>query len=128
MVYPKRMAKTYTVQYLEECLLDQVVISNVVAPLGYTREQVAFGAVFKHNESTVIRIHNLHQRHHIGMVASLMVELYLPLLKSSLSRIQADLVQSLDRISDVRVYVDRRIDHTVCTYTQDSGKLQTASK
>ena len=113
MVYPDGMAEVDGVQYLQECLFDQEVIANVVATFGYTRKEITFRAVFQDDIGAIYGIHDLDQRNHVGMMARVVMQLHLPLLKSSLSRIQSNFIQGLHCIWNPGMYVESFVHHSV---------------
>jgi len=114
------MAVAYRIQDLEECLLGHEIVSNIMASLGNTREQITFGAVLQDHVCAVVGIHDGHQRHHVGVMACFMVKLYFPLLELALPWIQADFAQSLDGITGLSVNVDSCINHTIGSYPNDT--------
>ena len=129
MVDPNRVAVVYSIQNLKKGLLDQVVITNIIPTLRDTREQVALGTVLQHNKCAIFRVHDLDQGNHIGMLAGLMVELNLTLLKSPLSWVQTNLVQGLDSIGMVIVVdVDGCVDDPIRAHAYYTGKLQAPSQ
>ena len=109
------MAELYGIQDLEENPLGQKVVSDVVASLRDIRKQITIRTEFNDNKGGIDGVHDLNQRNHVRMMAGLMVQLNLPVLEFSLSRIQAGLVQGLDGVKNVGVDIDGGVDDAVCT-------------
>ena len=125
VVDPDGMAVLYSIQDLKEGLLDQVVVPNVIPTFRDAGEQVTLGTVLQHDKGAVLRIHDLDQGNHIGMLAGQMMELYLSLLKPSLPGVQSSLVESLDRVGTVVVGdVDGSVDNSISTHSDDTGQLE----
>lgn len=118
MIYPNRMAEVDRIQNLEERILGHGVIVKILTFLRYTREEITFRAKLQDHKCAVVGRHYLNHGHHIGMMAGLMMKLYLPLLECLLSGIQANLVESLHRVRDIRIDIDRCVYHTISSYSQ----------
>ena len=118
VVYSYGMAKVDCIQNLEESMLGHGVVVKILTFLRDAREEITFRAILKDHKCTVVGRHYLNHGHHIGVMASLMVKLYLTLLECLLSGIQANLVQSLDRIRNIRVDIDRCINDTIGSHSQ----------
>ena len=113
MVYPYRMAEVDRIQNLEERMFGHGVIVKILTFFRDAREEITFRAELKDHKCTVVGRHYLNHGHHIGVMAGLMVKLYLTLLECLLSGIQANLVQSLDRIRNIRVDIDRCVNNAI---------------
>lgn len=124
MVYPNGMAEVDRIQNLEERILGHGVIVKILTFLRDTREEITFRAKLKDHKCAVVSRHNLNHGHHIGMMASLMMKLDLPLLECLLSGIQANLVQSLHRVRDIRVDIDRCVYDAIGTHSQYARQSQ----
>ena len=118
VVNPNGMAEVDRIQNLEERILGHGVIVKILTFLRYTREEITFGAKLQNHKCAVVGRHDLNHGHHIGMMAGLMMKLYLPLLECLLSGIQANLIQSLNRVRDIRVDIDRCVYDTIGTHSQ----------
>lgn len=93
-----------------------------------TRKKVSFRAKFQYHIGAIPGIHNLNQRDHIGMITSLMMKLYFPLLELTLSLIQSNFIQCLDRITRVGNYVECGVNNTISANPKDRFQLQSISK
>ena len=112
------MAEVDRIQNLEERILGHGVIVQILTFLRYTREEITFRAELQDHKCAVVGRHYLNHGHYIRMVAGLMVKLYLPLLECLLSGIQANLVQSLHSVRDIRVDIDRCVYDSIGTHSQ----------
>jgi len=83
------MAVLNGIQNLEESPLSESIVANKFTLLGDVGEQVTFWAVLNNNVSAVRSIHDLYQRHHIGMGARLVMQLNLTLLELALTGLKA---------------------------------------
>lgn len=124
MVDSNRMAEVHGIQNLQEGTFGHEVITQIMAALRDIGKEITFGAEFEDYKGAVIGIHDLDQGDDIGMVARFMMELDLSLLELALSFVQSDLVQGLDSIWDIGMYVDSSVDHPVSSDTQDAGQFQ----
>ena len=118
VVYSYRMAEVDRIQNLEECMFGHGVIVKILTFLRDAREEITFRTKLKYHKCAVVGRHYLNHGHHIGVMAGLMVKLYLTLLECLLSGIQANLVQSLDRIRDIRADIDGCVNHTIGSHSQ----------
>jgi len=124
MVNATGMTEIDSVQNLKENGFDQAVISDVLSPLSYVREEVALWAVFKHDIGAIVCVENLDKLNNILVEACAVVKINLSLLESLLARLQANLVQCLDSIGSARRYVDSSVNNSICAYTQHTSYLQ----
>ena len=92
VIYPNGVAEVDRIQNLEEGILGHGVIVKILTFLRDTREEITFRAKLQNHKCAVKGRHYLNHGHHIGMMAGLMMELYLPLLECLLSGIQANLI------------------------------------
>jgi hypothetical protein len=122
------MAVLHSVQDLQECSLDKIIIANILALLGDVREQITFWAVFDYNIGAIWSVHNFHQGYYIGMSAGLVMELDLSLLELPLARLKSDLVEGLYSIRYVRLNIHSRVNNSIGSDSEDTCKLKSSSK
>tara|TARA_R110002003_G_scaffold290_2_gene18531 strand:- start:20006 stop:20383 length:378 start_codon:yes stop_codon:yes gene_type:complete len=122
------MAVLHGIQDLEERSLDKIIIANILALLSDVREQITFWAVLDYNIGAVGSVHDLDQGDYIGMCASLVMELDLPLLEFALARLEAKLVERLHSIWHIGLDVHGCVNDSVCSYTKNTGELQSSGK
>ena len=108
-----RMTECNGIQDLEESPPNQLIVADIKAVLGDTRKEIALWAILKNHVGGIVRIHDLEQRNHIGMMAGLVVQLDLSLLESSLSGVQTNFIQGLDGILLSGIDVLGRVDYSV---------------
>lgn len=116
------------IQDLEESVLGHGIVPDILALLGDVGEEIAFGAVFNDNVCAVWGVHDLYQRHDVGVGAGLVVEMNLALLELALARLQTNLVECLYGIGDVCLNVHGCVHDSVGSNSKDSGQLETSSK
>ena len=114
------MTELDSVQYLKKCILGHEIITKVMALFRDAGEEITFRTEFKDYIGTVVGIHYLDERDHIRVMAGRMMQMDLPLLETPLPWIQTNLVQSLDRVGNVRVNVNGSIDDPICSDTEDT--------
>lgn len=124
MVDTLLVAALHRIQDLEEHTLGQEVVSHVMTLLRDVREQVAFRAELQDDECSIDGIHYLDEGDNVGMGASRMVKLDLLLLELSLPGIEANFVQGLNCILDIRGQIDGSINDTVRANPEDRGQPQ----
>jgi len=122
------MAELDGIQNLKESSPSKLIVTHKQALLGDVTEQIAFGAILKHNVYAVLGRDNRDQRDNIGVSASLVMELDFPCLELLLARFQTNLVQGLNRIRDTGENVYGGVDYAIGTYSQDSHKPVLLSK
>jgi len=81
VVDPNGVAELDSVQKLKEDMLGQSVVAHKTALFSNIREQIAFGTVFDDNECAVWAVQNPHEGNDIRMLAGLVMQSNLPLLK-----------------------------------------------
>ena len=126
MVDPNGMTILDGIQNLQEGMLGQLIVAHEPALLGDVGEQVTLGTELNHDESAIRAVQNADQRHNIGVLAGLVVQRDLSSLKASLSGIQSDLWQGLDRIGDIGQDVDGLVNDSISTDSKDRDKFQSA--
>jgi len=122
------MAVLHGIQDLEESPFRKCIIACVLALLSDVGEQITFWAVLHNDIGAVRGIHDSDKRNHIWVCARLVVKLNLPLLELPLARLKTNLVESLHGIWNVGLNIYGCVDHSICSYTQDSGELQPSGK
>ena len=128
MVDPNRMAISYGIEDLEEGILDQSVVANIKTLLSDTREKVTLRAVLQNYVCAVLGVHDPNKGHNVGMVAGFVVKLYLPLLKSSLPRVESKLVQGLDRVLLSGENILSGVYDAVSTHSKNASQFKSSSE
>ncbi len=126
MVDPNGMTILDGIQNLQEGMLGQLIVAHEPALLGDIGEQVTLGTELNHDESAIRAVQNADQRHNIGVLAGLVVQRDLSSLKASLSGIQSDLWQGLDRKWDMGQDVDGLVNDSISTDSKDRNKFQSS--
>ncbi len=126
MVDPNGMTILDGIQNLQEGMLGQLIVAHEPALLGDVGEQVTLGTELNHDESAIRAVQNADQRHNIGVLAGLVVQRDLSSLKASLSGIQSDLWQGLDRKWDMGQDVDGLVNDSISTDSKDRNKFQSS--
>lgn len=124
VVDPEGVAELHGIQQLQKHTLDQGVVADKVPFVGDTGEEITLRAVFHYDVGTVLGIHDAGKGHDVGMLAGQMVQTDLTLLVLELAGVQPSLVECLDRIADVGVDVQGRVDDPVGADTEDAGEFQ----
>ena len=91
------MAKCNRVEDLEESRPDEFIITGVEHLFRDAGKEIALGTILHHHVRSIVGFQDLEQGHHVRVMADRMVQLDLSLLEPTLPRVQAYLVQSLDR-------------------------------
>lgn len=128
VVNANRMAELDGFKNLKESVLDQCILTNIESLFSDPREEISLGAEFHDNKGAVGGIQHLHQRHHIRVLAYLVVQLDLSLLESPLSGFEANLVQGLDCILDASAHIKSSVDNAISTNTKNFGQLNASGK
>lgn len=113
-----------SVQDLEENVFGKSIITDKVSLFSDVGEQVAFRAVFEHNESAVRAIQNAHQGDHVGMLASLVMQSDFAALETLLSVIQSMFGESLHGVQFVSEDVNRLVNDAVRSNTKDRDQFE----
>jgi hypothetical protein len=116
-----------SVEYLQECLLGEMIVSNKVAMLGDVGEQVAFRTELEDDECTVGAVENTDEGNHVGMLTCPMVELNLSTLDTPLARIKASPGKRFHSIWNVGQDIDGLVDESEGSHSEDRNKFQAAS-
>ncbi len=127
MVDAYGMAEQHSIQDLEESMLGEIVVPNESALLSNVGEKIAFRAKFKDHKSAVGTVEDADQGHHVGMLASLVVESYLLALNSTLTGIKTSLGKSFDGVGDVCQDINGLVDSSKRADSKDGHELQTPS-
>ena len=112
VVNPNGMAVLDRVEYLEKCLLGEMIVSDEVAMFGDIGEQVAFWTVFDHNEGAIKAVEDADQGDHIGVLTCPVMELDFATLDTALARIKASPGKRLHGIWDVGQDIDGLVHDT----------------
>lgn len=118
------MTKLNGIQDLKENPLGHEIVPHILAAFGDAREQIPLRTELDDNKGTIHMVQDLHQGDHVRMLADVMMQLNLTLLKLPLSRIQAHFVECLDGISDMSAQVDGCVNGPIRSNSKNSGQLQ----
>lgn len=129
VVDPQAVAVLDGIQDLEECALDQGIITHVSALLGDVGKQVTLGAVLQDHIGAVLVVDNLQHGDDIGVGGGGIVELDLAGLELLLAAVQGlavgvGLAEGLDGVPDAGGVVEGGVDDTVGAGAQDAAQLE----
>ena len=119
MVNPVCMAMSNRIQDLEKDVLGLRILTHVISFLGDFGEEVAFWAVLQDNKGAIVGLEDLLHRHHVRMLAGLVVKPDLAVLEASLSLIEAEPVQGLDGVLCTGVHILSAVNGSISTHTED---------
>jgi hypothetical protein len=116
-----RVAMLHGIENLKKDSPGLVVVSDVITVLGDSGKQVAFWTILENNKSAFRRVQHFLHRNNVGVATRLEMQFDLAILERPLPLIEAEFVQCLDCIEDVRSHITGLVNGSIGTDAKNFG-------